>query len=508
MMPAIKQQSEIFLSELLRDVYQLEMEDDRVVNSVQIDSRLVAAGDLFIALPGTTQHGLSYLPSIIEAGACCVIYARDDAEQYQQQLSACRGQIVHVEVDSVRDVAGKVISRFYNNASQDLNVIGITGTDGKTSVSRFVAQALSYEMKAAVIGTTGNGIWGELVESTHTTPDVLSLHKLLFELKNKSAAVVVMEVSSHGIEQKRISGVNIDTAVLTNVSRDHLDYHGTVENYRAIKKQLFIQDSVKNIVVNLDDKIGNELANKLYKTKNVWGYSLSLVSNLPFNSVCAETIEGNESGFCVKAITPMGNVDLNIPLLGRFNISNVLTVLCILLLNKVELKEAVKRIEKLETAPGRMEVFKAENKPLMVVDFAHTPKALELALQAVSEHCEGNIWCVFGCGGDRDQGKRPLMGAAAERYSDHVVITDDNPRNEESAVIIDQILSGFENKNKAVIVADRKQAIEYAYTHASNNDVVLVAGKGHEEFQLVGDLKIPFSDRAEVQKIIGGNQIC
>lgn len=508
MMPEIKHQSEILLSELLKGIHQINEKDERSIHAVQIDSRAVKQGDLFIAMPGVVQHGLSYLSEIIEAGACCVLYAQAEAASYQQQLNACREKIVQIEVDSIRDTAGRVISRFYDDASQKLSVIGVTGTDGKTSVSRFIAQSLSVDNKAAVIGTTGNGIWGELTEATHTTPDVLSLHKMLFEFKNKLSDVVVMEVSSHGIEQERISGVDIETAILTNVTRDHLDYHGTVENYRDIKKRLFLQGSVKNIIVNLDDNVGKELAENLYRTKNVWCYSLHAASDLPINSVYAETIRATEDGFNIKAITPSGSIDLSIPFLGRFNISNALTVLCVLILNNINLKEAAKRIAALETAPGRMEVFKAENKPLVVVDFAHTPKALEFALQALSEHCKGKIWCVFGCGGDRDQGKRPIMGAVAEKYSSAVVLTDDNPRHENSADIIGQILSGIEYKDQVIVVENRKQAIEYAIEHASKDDVVLVAGKGHEQFQLTGDLKIPFNDRAEVQRIIGGNQIC
>lgn len=506
MMPAIKQQSEMYLSELLKGIEPISSEDDCVVRQLQIDSRLVEVGDLFVALPGSSQHALSYLSEVVKLGAVCVLYARDDAAQYQQQLNDCRRKIIQIEVGSIRDVAGEVISRFYNEPSKQLDVIGVTGTDGKTSVCRFVAQALSVDTKAAVIGTTGNGIWGELTTATHTTPDVLSLHKLLFELKNKSASTVVMEVSSHGIEQKRISAVDINTAILTNISRDHLDYHGTVENYRSVKKRLFTQSSIKNIIVNLDDDVGSELALSLHNTKNVWGYSLKPVLNSQFNYVYADIVNVNKDGFSVKAITSLGAVDLNVPLLGRFNISNALTVLCVLLLNNVELKEAAKRIEKIETAPGRMECFKSDDKAMVVVDFAHTPKALELALQALSEHCKGKIWCVFGCGGDRDQGKRPLMGAAAEKYSDYVVLTDDNPRTEDSESIVEQVLSGIDSKNQVTVISNRLQAIEYAIAKASVNDVVLVAGKGHEEFQLIGDLKIPFSDRIEVQKITGGDE--
>ena len=506
MMPAIKQQSKILLSELLDGVAQIKAESDCAVNAVQIDSRLIESGDVFVAFSGVNQHGLSFLPDIVKAGANCVLYAADKADDFQQILNEYKHKIVQVAVDDIRDTAGVVISKFYNEPSKALDVIGITGTDGKTSVSRFIAQALSVDSKTAVIGTTGNGMWGELVAATHTTPDVLSLHKLIFDLKNKSASTVVMEVSSHGIDQQRIAGMEIDTAVLTNVSRDHLDYHGSVENYRETKKQLFTREAVKNVVVNLDDETGKVLAKELYQSKNVWGYSLSPIECDDYNCVYADSITVNESGFNVAAVTPVGDVELTVPLLGRFNVANALTVLVVLLLKGVKLNEAAERIAQLETAPGRMEVFRASNRPMMVVDFAHTPKALELALQALYEHCKGKVWCVFGCGGDRDQGKRALMGAVAEKFSDHVIVTDDNPRHENNTDIIDQILSGFKNKKEAVVISNRKQAIEYAHTEAAPNDVVLVAGKGHEDYQIVGDLKLAFSDREEVKRLIGGGQ--
>lgn len=505
MMPAIKQSKEILLSELMKGIKDVAA-SDCIVNAIQTDSRLVSAGDLFIALPGVSQHALSYLSEVVAAGAICVLYAIEDSEKYQQQLNDYDGEIIQISVESIRDIAGLVISRFYSEPSKQLDVIGVTGTDGKTSVSRFIAQALAVDEKVAVIGTTGNGIWGDLVTATHTTPDVLSLHKMLFELKNKQASRVVMEVSSHGIEQKRIAAVDIDTAILTNVSRDHLDYHGTIENYRSIKKRLFTQACIKNIIVNFDDDIGNELAESLQATKNIWAYSLSNIDNKTINCVYAKSIKTNPDGFSVDVVTPVGEVQFTLSLLGRFNVANALSVLCVLLLNNIELKDAARRIENIETAPGRMECFKTNNKPMVVVDFAHTPKALQLALQALSEHCKGKIWCVFGCGGDRDQGKRPLMGAAAEKYADNVVLTDDNPRTEDSVTIIDQVLTGLKDKSKATVEANRQRAIEYAIENAAENDAVLIAGKGHEEYQLIGDLKIPFSDRNIVQQMIGDDK--
>jgi len=504
MMPAIRQQQKICLTDLLQGVARIDESNELYINAVQTDSREITAGDVFIAMQGVQQHGLSYLQQVVKAGAVCVVYAEKDAEAFQAELQQCSKDVVQIAVESIEDTAGKIISRFYSSPSKDMNVIAVTGTDGKTSVSRFLAQMLSSDQAAAVIGTTGNGLWGQLKSATHTTPDVLNMHKLLSDMKEQNASVVVMEVSSHGIEQKRISGVDINTAVLTNVSRDHLDYHGTVENYRAIKKQLFALASVKNIVVNVDDQTGLELAKQYQTEKSVWGYSLSEQDSCSFNCVYTRKILVQHDGFVVECVTPKGIAELQIPLLGRFNVSNVLAVLSVLLLNDIALDDAANRISKLQTAPGRMEVFVTDNKPLVIVDFAHTANALQFALQAVREHCHGKVWCVFGCGGDRDQGKRALMGEAAEKNADYVVLTDDNPRNEKSADILQQVLSGITDTNKAQLIPDRRSAIRHAIESAAESDVVLIAGKGHEEYQLVGDLKVPFSDRVVAQEILAG----
>jgi len=506
MMPAIRQQQIIALSVLLQGVANIDDSDDVSVNAVQTDSRQLTAGDLFIAMPGVMQHGLSYLQQAVKAGAVCVVYAEKDAEVFSDELRQCATDILQVAVASIEDAAGKIISRFYSSPAEEMNVIAITGTDGKTSVSRFITQMLSSDHKAAVIGTTGNGVWGQLKPATHTTPDVMTMHRLLSELKEQHADSVVLEVSSHGIEQKRISGVDINTAVLTNVTRDHLDYHGTVENYRKIKKQLFALESVKNIVVNLDDQTGRSLAEQYQTEKTVWAYSLSEVQNCAYNCVYVEKISADTEGFVVECVTPAGKAVVRVPLLGRFNVSNVLAVLSVLLLNGIALDDAVARISKLETAPGRMETFITDNKPLVIVDFAHTANALQFALQAAREHCDGKVWCVFGCGGDRDQGKRALMGEAAAKNADYIVLTDDNPRHEKSADILQQIISGIADKNKAQVIPDRRAAIRYAIENAAEDDVVLIAGKGHEEYQLVGDLKIPFSDRVVAQEALAGGQ--
>ena len=506
MMAAMQQHDGSLLSGLLEGFAVIEENDDCEISAIQIDSRLLEQGDLFIAMQGVEKHGLEFLSEAEKMGAVAVLYDRQEAEIFSAEIDKYQSSIQMHAVDDVRKVAGAVVSRFYAKPSARMHVVAVTGTDGKTSVTRFMAQAMSSHMKSAVIGTTGNGFWGDIKPATHTTPDVLSLQKLLFEYEQHQAKFIAMEVSSHGIDQQRIAGVEIDTAVLTNVSRDHLDYHGTVENYRAVKKQLFSLASIKNRVINLDDATGKELAEQYVTDAGTWCYGFNEQVKASLNYIFVVSKSANASGFDIKLQTSKGGVELNVPLLGGFNISNVLAVLAVELINGVSLDAAVKNIESLTTAPGRMECFRATGKPGVVIDYAHTPKALELALESLRQHFSGRVWCVFGCGGDRDQGKRPLMGQQAEKLSDITIVTDDNPRHEKSAEIVKQILSGFENADNAIVINDREQAIEYACNNAAANDVVLVAGKGHEDYQIVGDIKKPFSDRQLVQKLIGGAQ--
>ena len=504
MMAATQHQESICLSELLEGFVSIAVDDDREITSIQTDSRKLNKDDLFIAMQGVEDHGLTFLADVLALGATAVLYDSDDASDYLNLIDQYKDKLLMLAVDDLRDIAGQVIDRFYLSPSEKMHVVAVTGTDGKTSVTRFLAQAMSSKTTAAVIGTTGNGVWGSIKPATHTTPDVLNLHKLFFELAEQQTEFVAVEVSSHGIDQKRIAGVSIDTAVLTNVSRDHLDYHGSVENYRAVKKQLFALPGVKNRVINIDDATGVELAKQYEKDTSTWVYGFDGFAKEFSNFICVEDIKAHAKGFKVSLKTSLGDMALNVPLLGRFNVSNVLSVIAVQLINDINLQKAVKNIEMLTTAPGRMECFQAKNKPSIVVDYAHTPKALELALVSLREHFSGRVWCVFGCGGNRDQGKRALMGEQAENHSDISIITDDNPRDESSNDIVAQVLTGFNNTENAIIINDRRKAIEYACDNAAANDVVLIAGKGHEEYQIIGDVKKPFSDRQIVQRCLGG----
>ncbi len=505
-MMAALQHDGLLLSELLEDISVIETKDDCEISAIQIDSRLLGRGDLFVAMNGAKKHGLEFLSEVRKAGAVAVLYDQQAAKEFANTIEKYRTDLIMIAVDDVRKVAGTVASRFYFEPSKRMHIVAVTGTDGKTSVSRFLAQAMSSQTTSAVMGTTGNGIWGDIKPATHTTPDVLSLQKLLFDYERQQAKFIAMEVSSHGIDQQRVAGVNIDTAVLTNVSRDHLDYHGTVENYRAVKKQLFALASIKNRVINIDDETGKELIQQYAEESGTWCYGFDHQARNCANYIYVGDIMANPDGFEVALQTSRGDVSLTVPLLGEFNISNVLAVLAVELINDVAIDAACRNIETLTTAPGRMECFRAAEKASVVVDYAHTPKALELSLKALRKHFSGRIWCVFGCGGDRDKGKRALMAEQAELLSDNIVVTDDNPRNESNIEIVNQILSGFKNADNAIVIHDRQQAIEYACNNAAANDVVLVAGKGHEDYQIIGDIKKPFSDRKLVQRLIGGLQ--
>jgi len=338
----------------------------------------------------------------------------------------------------------------------------------------------------------------------NTTPDPVTLQRWLFKLKQEGARAVAMEVSSHSLVQQRISGVEFKVAVFTNLTRDHLDYHGTMENYGAAKKMLFMQPGLQYAIINADDEFGQKLIGGLKTSLKVYAYTIkgTLLEEVP--TVAAKDVELDISGITAQVTTPWGEGLLKSRLLGRFNLSNLIAVLAVLGVMKMNIAAALTSIKKLETVNGRMQTFGGDKKPLIVVDYAHTPDALEQALLALRECCHGAIWCVFGCGGaPRDRGKRPMMGQIAERYSDHIIITNDNPRAENPQQIINDILQGLLCPWAAEVEQDRRVAIAHAIDCASANDVILVAGKGHEDYQIIGKEKLPFSDQEVIEKILG-----
>ncbi len=509
MMAAMKiDDKQITLKHLLGNYVEINCLPEIPVNGLSLDSRNIQPGDVFIALEGQTEHGLVYAETAVKKGAVAVLCDRKFDQYCQQILSALMTKVICIPVSDLKNKLGQIASSFYNDASKRLFTVGVTGTDGKTSVSHFIAQALNDgEHPSAVIGTIGNGLINQLETASHTTPDVIQIQKMMADFEAQGVTQVSMEVSSHGLDQGRVDGVAFDVAVLTNLGRDHLDYHGSIEEYQQAKRKLFLNESLNAVVLNLDDEFGQQLAADIKFKCDVWGYSTQPENTVPADKLIkASSIAPDASGLKFSVETPQGNADIAIPLLGSFNVSNVLATLAVMLIKGVSLNDAVTRLSCLNTVPGRVQTIKTNDYPLVVIDYAHTPQALSSVLASISEHTNGKIYCVFGCGGDRDKGKRPLMAKAAEELADVVIVTDDNPRNENPEAIIEDIKSGFSNVVKIHFIHDRKLAIENALSMASENDVVLIAGKGHEDYQIIGDKKLPFSDLSVVQNYLGVNK--
>ncbi len=485
------------LSVLLKGVSNVRPEMDCDITSLTLDSREVKAGTLFVALKGIQQHGLDYAAVVEKLGAVAIIWEADGLTK------APKLDIPQFEVSDLRMHLGGISSRFFGSASQSLNMVGITGTDGKTSVSHFIAQAMN---DSAVIGTLGIGPLTDLLNATHTTPDVISVHKSLAALKDKNIKTVAMEVSSHALDQSRVAGVAFDVAVLTNLSRDHLDYHKTIESYTEAKEKLFEWEGLKAIVVNLDDEFGRKMASKsggasTKFSRKVIAYGIGQLADYPEGSLVAVNAKFTHKGISAEIHFAGEQGALNASVLGRFNLSNLLAALGAMLALGESLESALVKLNQVHTVAGRMEKV-ADSDVLAVVDYAHTPNALETVLKALREHTENNLICVFGCGGDRDAGKRPMMAKIAEDNADIVIVTDDNPRTENPESIMKDIVAGFASLSSVVIEHDRATAINKALTQANSGDTVLIAGKGHEKVQILATGSIPFSDREYANKVL------
>ena len=496
------------LSELLAPFVSLDEVSDREILAVCADSREVQPGAVFFARRGLTHDGGKFAADAIRAGAVAVV------RQGDTRIVAAESGAVEISVPDFAACAGEAAHRFFGRPSETVRVVGVTGTNGKTSVSHFVAHGLeqrrgSGRVPVGVIGTLGYGTPGRLDPGVLTTPDVVQLHRLLADLRSQHAEHAVMEVSSHALSQGRVAGVRFDTAVFTNLSRDHLDFHGDMRAYGAAKARLFMTEGLRSAVVNVDDEFGIEILNALPKGVRVIAYGMGLGKELGTARARQTTLRGNiervdPAGIELGIESDQGAGRLAVPLLGRFNAHNLLAALGVLLAQGIDFDRALDALRDLPSVPGRMQRFGGgPGEPLIVVDYAHTPGALDAALQAVREHCAGRLWCVFGCGGDRDEGKRAQMGAVAEALADVVVITDDNPRNENGDVIVRAIRAGLklasEENQRLVVERDRAVAIRHAVQNAAANDIVLVAGKGHETYQEVHGVRRPFSDAAAVR---------
>ncbi|OZA53818.1 MAG: UDP-N-acetylmuramoyl-L-alanyl-D-glutamate--2,6-diaminopimelate ligase, partial [Methylophilales bacterium 39-45-7] len=401
-------------------------------------------------------------------------------------------QVPNIGVVGLKEQVAEIAAEYYGHPTQKITMLGVTGTNGKTSVSQWLAQALTnLGQKTAVIGTIGNGFVDSQIAASNTTPDAVLLQQMLAGFVTQNAKAVAMEVSSHGLHQGRVNAVKFDVAVLTNLSRDHLDYHQTMEEYAAAKAQLFSWPSLRAAVVNADDAFGLSLLEKLQtQAKPVLTYGLHA------GDVRGADLQLLQHGLRMQVSTPQGDAILFAPVLGRFNAYNVLAVLSTLLALEISLTDAVAALANIKPVAGRMQQFGGDDKPLVVVDYAHTPDALDKVLATLREQVQGEnqLICVFGCGGDRDAGKRPLMGEVAAKLADRVIVTSDNPRSEDPAQIIAQIEVGMHKPHLTEL--DRAAAIQRAISEARAGDIVLLAGKGHEDYQEIQGLRTPFSDAA------------
>lgn len=466
------------------------------ITQLQTDSRRVRSGDVFVAYPGERHDGRNFIAQAIAAGARGVLWDSDGFAWTSQW------RVPNLGIAGLRRQLGNLAAHVYRQPSAKLWVTGVTGTNGKTSCSHWIAQAFNrLGRPTAVIGTLGNGFPNVLLPATHTTPNAVSLQEELAQLLSRGAQCVSMEVSSHGLEQERVQGVMFAAALFTNLSRDHLDYHGTMERYGAAKAKLFNWPGLKHAVLNLDDPFGAQLALSLDRTRlSVLGYGFGK------GEISGHKLDLSTRGLRLEIETPWGPGVLQSRMLGAFNASNLLGVLGVLLSAGVELKAAIAALAHTEPVPGRLQMVSEPGCPLAVIDYAHSPDALHKALETLRALLPpgARLLCVFGCGGDRDRGKRPVMGEIATRLADYSVITSDNPRSEDPRAIIDQIAAGAHARYH--IEPDRARAIVHALSDAREGDVVLIAGKGHESYQEIAGARLPFSDVEIARQALRGGR--
>jgi len=481
----------------------IDVPEEITVSDVTQDSRSATPGGLFLACRGGAHHGMQFAPDAVAHGARAVLYESAGAEAVTPALPA---EIFVRAVPHLSRLASQIAGRFFDTPSQRLTIAGITGTNGKTTCAYLLAQALVLcGRSAAYMGTLGYGLSGRLTASDLTTADAVSVQRRLAELRKLGAECVAMEVSSHALEQERVAALRFHTAVFTQLSRDHLDFHRTMARYAAAKARLFSWPQLAARVINIDDPWGAELAQQRRPGRLiVTTRKARLPQGLePAAFVRATSVRAQPYGLALAIESSWGACALAAPLLGDFNADNVLTVLAVLLSWEVSLDAACDALSHAVPPPGRMQLFGAG--PLALVDFAHTPDALAQALSAARAHCRGRLWVVFGCGGDRDPGKRPLMGEIAARLADEVVLTDDNPRGENPEDIIRDIKAGIAASCQVRIEHNRMLAIRGTLARAAPEDLVLIAGKGHEDYQIYGRERRPFSDQVVVRAFFAGD---
>ena len=479
------------LSELLKPLLdELSLSSDPILLGLQNDSRQILQGDLFIAYPGVTTDGRQYIKAAMDAGAVAVCY---EPEKYAPDLSFS-STIPMIPVPQLETKLATIASQFYGEPSKKLCITGVTGTNGKTTIAYQLAQAYGLLGKrAAYIGTLGQGDVHALKPLSITTPDALCVQKLLHTYLSNGIEYVCMEVSSHALELQRVDCVAFNQAIFTNLTLDHLDFHGTMEAYAAAKASLFAKESLEWAIINQDSPYLNLMQEQLMPTCQRLSYGLGEGS-----SVRARSWETGLLGTSMEVDSPWGKHSLRLRSLGKFNLYNSLAVFASLVASKVAPVDEISAIMgELTPSPGRMEIV-SEN-PSVIVDYAHTPDALENVLQTLGALKPTKLWVVFGCGGDRDRTKRSIMGRIASQYADNVILTNDNPRSEDPETIANEVLTGISRTTGTTVILDRRLAIEFALNQAGEHDIVLIAGKGHEDYQIIGHQKQVFSDQAVVR---------
>jgi UDP-N-acetylmuramoyl-L-alanyl-D-glutamate--2,6-diaminopimelate ligase len=471
------------LAELLPDV--VAVPAGLEVSGLVLDSRDVRPGDAFVAIAGFGAHGLLFTEQARSRGAAAILFEPPAPATAPAPHDA-------IPVAGLRVRMGAMADEFHGHPSRAMTMVGVTGTSGKTSTVQLLAQALSLlGTPAGTIGTLGAGLYGKVVATGFTTPLVLQMHALLAQLRDEGARAVAMEVSSHALDQGRVDAVHYDVAVFTNLTRDHLDYHGDMATYGAAKAKLFKRPGLRAAVVNIDDAFGRELLAAL--PSGVRGIGAS--SQGAQGDVRAENLALGDEGLAFDLVVGDARRSVRSPLLGRFNADNLVAVAGVLHALGIDADAIAAVLPRLEPIAGRMNRLGGGDAPLVVVDYSHKPDALQQALESLRGHLRGQLVCVFGCGGERDRGKRPQMAAIAEAAAGLVIVTDDNPRGEDGDAIVADIMAGFAEPSKVVVERDRRRAIERAVGAARPGDIVLVAGKGHETYQDVAGIKHPFDDR-------------
>jgi len=470
------------LSQLLPDV---ALAHDPQVAGLVLDSRQVRPGDAFVAIAGFGAHGLGFVEQARAAGASAILFEPPAPAELPAPADA-------IAVPGLRARMGAMADKFHGHPSRAMTMVGVTGTNGKTSTVQLLAQAWQLlGTRSGSIGTLGVGLYGEVVPTGFTTPLVLQMHEVLAQLRDAGAQAVAMEVSSHALDQGRVDAVYFDVAVFTNLTRDHLDYHGDMAGYGAAKARLFRRDGLKATVINLDDGFGRDLIATLAADVRPIGLSST---GQPGAGVRAENLALDGQGIGFDLWVDGESHPLRSPLLGRFNVDNLLAVAGALHALGQPAATIADVLGQLQPIRGRMNRLGGQGEPTVVIDYAHTPDALEQALRSLHGHLDGRLLCVFGCGGERDTGKRPQMAAIAEQLADAVFVTDDNPRGEDGDAIVAHIMAGFAEPSRVNVQRDRARAIGAAVAQAGPGDIVLVAGKGHEPYQEIAGIKHPFDD--------------